>query len=234
MSYMNTVTPYSESALVGRNATVETDHVHSTGPISYIEGDIFEVELSKYDMYHPGDTAKIVIYAPGGILQFYTTIIGRDHGAIMLFIPFQIQQLLIRQRKYSRVEVDCEAAIDSITHPLHQEQTFDPPMNTAIKNVSLGGIGFHVNTPIDLKSLVHVELKLDTTYRFALEIIHCNELNGEFYSGGKFKHFPPEKLNSFHAFILKKQIEQRFESKKIEFEKQLNIQKVMHTEEIEN
>jgi hypothetical protein len=212
LPYFNAIAPLSESALVGRKATIEADNV-ITGTITYIEGDIFEVEITNINSLKSGNTVKVVIYSPGGILCFRTTVVGKDKGNIILLIPPNMQRLLIRQRQYPRVEVNGKGIIYSMVNLINNTKIYGPWPELLINNISLGGAGFTSIIPLHVKSQLYIEFILDTNYIFNLEILHCVEMNGAFNCGGMIRNFPREQLNSYHALILKKQIEKRLEYK---------------------
>ena len=208
---------FSEMGLIGCNMVIECGKIIHTGTITYVEGDSIEIQLPQYKDFKLGDEVKAIIYTPDGMISMHTSVIAKDIGAIVLIIPTKLDNLL-NKRKFPRVETKIPGCIYSITDAsLKNTRDFTQPEPIFISNVSLGGIGFISDTlSIKDKSVLFLEMTFDQPILTTYEAIHVKKLEQGMYIGCRFTDLSIENSNTLRAFILKTQIEARFEMKRKE------------------
>jgi hypothetical protein len=206
-----------DKPFIGCSVVLEKNEVVSMGMITFIEGDVMEIEISQYKEYGLGDYVKIVIYSAEGMFQLHTSVIAKDTGLLILITPPKIQQQLLNQRQHPRVDIQGEGCIRSITD-VNRKETIDltESAGIAIMNVGMGGVGFTSTFPLQLKEkmLLSIEFQMDTDYYCTIEIAHVKKTEKGIYYGSNFKELPKDKVNSLRAFILRQQVENRFKQKR--------------------
>lgn len=213
-------------SLIGCNSMIEKSNFVATGTISYLEGDIIEIKLSQYKVYNLGDQVKLVIYALDGLLNFLTTVVAIDHGAIMLITPPKLQEGFLKQREHPRIQVNRQGRIHSLTYTTSNETLhFENPPEMKISNISLGGLGFILTDELSVNvkedCVIVVELKIESSFSSSLSVIRKQNLQQGVSYGAKFIDLTKEKVNTLRAVILRQQVEQRFQQKK----KEINFDK---------
>lgn len=212
----------TEMSLIGCNVVIQGDKIVHTGVISLVEGESLEIDLPQYKQFKLGGNVKAIIYSPEGMINFNSSVIAQDVGTIVLIIPINLHKLL-NKRKDPRVEIELPGHLYSITDASFKKtSTLEQPEPIIIVNVSLGGIGFISNTlEIRIKSVILLEMSFDSPLLTTFETIHVNELEQGQYYGCRFINLPLGNSNSLRAFILKTQINARFEEKKRELEQSI-------------
>lgn len=194
----------SDSSLVGCYAVVESNTDIATGKISYVEGEIFEVEFPQYKNFQSGDSIKVVIYSTEGTQRFTTTLVAKDTGSVILLTPPSILAAFIKKRKHPRVDIEVKGLI----------YTSDP-LEIYINNMGLGGIGFFApDMEIREEEIVFAKIKFEVPFFCAMKILHKKQTEQRLYYGAKFHELKKEQINSLRAFILKQQIECYYDNKK--------------------
>jgi hypothetical protein len=213
----------SDSSFIGSHAVIESNKCIAMGKVSYVEGEIFEVEFPQYRNFDPGDPVRAIIYSSEGMLRFETAVIAQDTGSVILLTPPKMLALFLKKRKHPRLNVDVAGLIYSYTDAaMSKTHKFPEHKKISIDNISLGGIGFFAyDMEVGERTVFFTELKFDNPYLCNIEVIHKKQTDQGFYYGGKFANLKNEELNSVRAFILKHQIENYCENKKIAFEQAL-------------
>jgi c-di-GMP-binding flagellar brake protein YcgR len=209
MSYQYTI---NEKLLPGSYTVVEGQDSLHTGTLSYLEGDIFEVQMSKRGLFKVGETVKVIIYAKDGVFNFDTTVIAAKTGMFIFLLPPDIQKRFSNKRSDPRVETNQRGVVYQITDTTGTTD-LDEPIEVKILNVSLGGIGFSAPEDSALRAGVRVmmNMELGTLLPCLIEVIHKLNAGKENRFGGKFVDPSPEMLTSVRSFILTQQIRYRGE-----------------------
>lgn len=212
-------TQFSEFGLIGCNIVIEGNKVVHTGTISLIEGDSIEIELPQYDQFMLGEEIKANIYSPEGMISLKTSVIAKHMGTIVLIIPTSLENLL-NKRKHPRVEIELQGRLYSITdESLEKTNNLLQPEPITIVNISLGGIGFILNSLKIIKgSVLYLEMAFDSPLLTTFEVVHVNTIEQGQHYGCRFIDLPQEASNALRAFILKTQINARFDEKNREIE----------------
>jgi c-di-GMP-binding flagellar brake protein YcgR len=191
----------------------------STGILTYAEGDIFEVEISEWQLFHLGDKIKVTMYSRIGIHTFESTVIAKDSGGVMFINPPELQRKFMDKRQHQRIEVSQVGLIHTIFETPGLEGTpltMSIPFN--ITDISLGGVGF-VLLPGEREFATPMQVGVDLDLGFVLstitEIIRKNPANEGIFYGAKFKAMPPEKIVSLRACIFRVQVANHFTQKRI-------------------
>lgn len=211
------IDPMLDSALIGCKATIERTYAVQTGVISFLEGELFEVELAHYKYFDPGNTVSVVIYSPEGIIRFDTSVLAKGMDCIILLTPPFIQNSLLKKRQFPRLKVQESGLIYSITDPALNSKGLESCEPIEITNLSQGGLGFVTVLDIPERVRLDVELQIDSSFLCAVEIIHFRMTDEGREYGGRFLDLSPQQSNTLRAFMLRRRIEQRFEAKKSKF-----------------
>lgn len=199
----------SGTVMLNSRIAVEKEKFVSTGILTYVEGDILEIEMTEYKAFELGDAVKLTIYSPGGFNPIESTVVAKDQGAVMVLIPPQHQNRFAEKREHPRVEVNQKGALVSYRNQDGSWQEPERPIPLTVKNISLSGIGFIIEDPVELDRDALVQLHLDLGFSMCChaEIIRMKPMEFGSYYGAHFAELAADKANSLRAFILKKQVE---------------------------
>jgi c-di-GMP-binding flagellar brake protein YcgR len=198
-----------------KTVVMKKDYV-TTGVLTFVEGDIFEVEIQDLKSFALGDQVKITIYSAGGIHVFETHVVAKDRGSLILLNPPENQNKFAERREHPRVQVAEQgklyAVIDSLTR---QRKALEEPLNLTVNNVSISGIGFTLFENVDLKisTQLEMELELGATLQVTAEIVRREKAEYGHYYGAQFIDIAPDKLISLRAYVLKHQVEMYYRKK---------------------
>jgi len=214
MSFMRVteVLHHQKNAIsVGSRVSIEKDAYISTGVVSYIEGDILEIELPQSKVYKPGDPVKLTVYSTNGFLILPSSVIAKDHGMLMVLNPPENQRLSTR-RQFPRIEVADSGRLRSMRWSIGGENKLDEPTAFDLRNISLGGVGFTLDTDPGLRAMMIADVELDINggvpCRIEISRKQTTE-EGATYIGAKFLEIDPEHLNALRGYILRTQIKHR-------------------------
>jgi c-di-GMP-binding flagellar brake protein YcgR len=202
-----------------RTVVEKSDYV-TTGVLSYAEGDILEIEMSDVKSFGLGDHVKLTIYSPGGIYMMSSTVVAKDHNALMLINPPSNRSRFAEKRQHPRVPVSETGRLTSILGADGEPLSSYEDMILTIENISVSGVGFTLaESDIELakETVVTLELELGSLIDCKAEIVR-NESSGDglLYLGAQFVEIEGSKINSLRAFVLKKQVEVHYSRKRDE------------------
>jgi c-di-GMP-binding flagellar brake protein YcgR len=200
---------------IGSRVSVERKDFVSTGIVSFVEGDIIEIELPQAKYYKPGDEVKVTVYSANGFLILPSSVIAKDTDVLMILNPPENQRL-IQRRQHPRIDLQCDGVIRSIGWAGSTGQRLDTPLPIQITNISLGGIGFIVSdaTPVRIAMIAEAELAIIGGLQCKIEISHRQPSERGAYVGAKFIEIPENQQTSLRGFILKTQIEARMKQRR--------------------
>jgi c-di-GMP-binding flagellar brake protein YcgR len=217
LSYEFTQEAYRSTSgiLLNSRTVVEKKEFVSTGILTYAEGDIVEIEMSEYKAFDLGDVVKLTVYSPGGIYTFQSTVVAKDDGALMVINPPHNQKRFAEKRENPRVSVSHNGQLLAVHHGNGQEEELPEELLLDIRNVSVSGLGFYLQSEVKLDTSMTAEVKLDFGFEVdcKLEIIRSEPGETGVYYGARYVDMPFEKANALRAFVLKKQVEQHFSAK---------------------
>lgn len=206
--------------LIESRTVLEKKQFVSTGILTYIEGDIVEVEISQWDIFSLGDPLKVTMYSPMGILNFESTIVAKNHGSVILIVPPDIQRRFMDKRQYPRVDVKQNGILNRAYKTASRQSAIElpSPIEIVTTDLSLGGVGFIVETgDFDFKPnmLIEAELEIGFTLHSVLEVVRKSPFEGGMFYGAKMLDIPQDKETSLRAFILRTQVSNYFKQKKL-------------------
>lgn len=204
------------SVLVDAKVAVEKRNFVATGVVTYVRGEIIEIELPQFDLFGLGEQVKLMIYSRSGMFVFQSTVIAKHNGALMILNPPDNRRKFNDKREHQRVEVACSGTLHGMKNPASQQEWLMPsPVDFAITNMSMGGLGLMLTIDMGISRtwLLDVQLDLGFLLPCGLEIIRMDRSATAFYYGASFRGMPQEQASALRAFILKRQIEAHYEQK---------------------
>lgn len=200
---------------MGCNASVESSKTVNMGRISYMEGELIEIDLPQFGSYELGEPVKIVIYSSEGLISFETTVIAKGDNSVFFVNSPDIQRRFLKRRQFPRLDISVGGFILSISDEAEtRTKTLDPFEPMEVTNLSEGGVGFLSALELPKKCLLYLELKFETSFLCKVDVVHTRFAERGFYYGCSFRDLPPQQKQALRAFILRKQIEQRFAEKR--------------------
>jgi c-di-GMP-binding flagellar brake protein YcgR len=206
------------SILVHSRTVMEKKDYVSTGILTYAEGDMLEVEIGDYFLFELGDLVKVTIYTPVGIFMFNTTVIAKDDGSLIMINPPENRKKFSEKRMHTRIDLQRKGMMTGI-YPQGgpAKQPFVKPLECFIKNLSQNGIGFTIESlKLTVGEYIEISLNFGMSLVCKAEIMRVDEVESEIYYGAELINISPEQMMALRAFILKLQVEQHVNRKKIE------------------
>ncbi|WP_020618200.1 PilZ domain-containing protein [Paenibacillus daejeonensis] len=204
------------SVLVDAKVAVEKRSFVATGIVTYVLGEIIEVELPQFDEFGLGEQVKLMIYSRGGMFVFESTVIAKHNGALMILNPPENRRRFNDKREHPRVEVACTGTLHAMLNPSSRQEWLMPsPVEFTIDNMSMGGLGLMLTVDLGISRTWQLDVQLDLGFVLpcGLEIIRIDRSASSFYYGASFRGMPQEQASRLRAFILKRQIEAHYEQK---------------------
>lgn len=210
--------------LLDSRTVVEKKDFVSTGILTYAEGDIIEIEISEFKLFHLGDSVKLTVYSLGGIYTIHTNVVAKDDGAIVVLNPPENQKKFLNRREFPRIDLSNRAIIHAIGEGgIEKISRLDDPIQVLMDNLSLNGVGFlgpeNLLTHRDL--CIEMEFNIGTTVPCSVHLVRTEKREKEIFYGGQIIWIPDDKLISLRSFILRTQVENRFKLKRKDNKKRI-------------
>lgn len=219
------VVEHELAVLLDCRTVLEKNDYVSTGMMTYAEGDMLEIEIGDYQVYSLGDLVKVTVYTPLGIFIFHSTIIAKDHGALIVINPPENRKKFVENREYTRIVVDGSGYIRE-SFPLQslEAKQYPIPLKFELKNISICGIGFTLQEEYQLEKGVKMDvfLQCGIDIPVIVQIVRSEELDSGWYFGARIMEIAPQQVISYRAFILKSQVESHAKLKKTEVRKRFS------------
>lgn len=195
---------------VGSKVSVEGADYISTGTVTYIEGDIIEIELSHTKFFKPGEPVKLTVYSTNGFLTLISSVIARDTGILMVLNPPESQRLAQR-RQHPRIEIARSGSLLALRWTPDGENKLDEPIDLELKNVSQGGLGFVLPVDPGLRALMVADVSLDILGGFhcSIQISRKSVSQDEVYIGASFLSLESDFATMLRGYILRAQVDMR-------------------------
>ncbi|MCI3921470.1 PilZ domain-containing protein [Paenibacillus sp. TRM 82003] len=195
---------------VGSKVSVEGTEYLSTGSVSYIEGDIIEIELSYATFFTPGEQVKLTVYSTNGFMTLLSSVIARDTGILMVLNPPENQRLATR-RQFPRIDLSRTGTLEALRWSEGGENKLDEAVSLEIQNISLGGLGFHLPVDPGIRAMMVADVSLEILggLQCSIEISRKSMSQGKIYIGARFLDLGPEQNTMLRGYILRMQVEQR-------------------------
>ncbi|WP_276357803.1 PilZ domain-containing protein [Cohnella caldifontis] len=195
---------------------VESQNFVTTGLMTHVEGELFEVEISEYDAFELGEKVKLTVYTPAGIQSFPSNVFAKYEGAIALIQPPEMHKRFHEKREHPRVEVKGSLRIMDIVDKDGQSKTLEEPLEVPLKNISVSGLGFQVPDMPELFRSAKLKASVALGFEFSceLEIVRREKQEDGVECGAVMRVLEPEMMRPLRALILRQQVERNVQTRK--------------------
>jgi hypothetical protein len=207
----------SMSILIHSRTVLEKEDNVSTGILTYVEGDMMEVEMGDYQIFELGDLVKITIYTPAGIFMFHTTIIAKDNRSLVVIHPPENRKKFSEKRLHTRIDLEQKGLLSGLwAEGSEEKQIFSQSYELSVNNISQSGIGFTIEGDLKLNQGEHIEIHLDFGVKLSCKalIMRIDDPESILYYGAELIDIPQDQMIALRAFILKSQIDLHMNRKK--------------------
>jgi len=180
----------------------------STGIVTGVEGELFEVELSDFDRFQLGDAVKVTIYSPAGIQTFQSVVFAKYHGVIAIIQPPALAMKFGDKREHVRVDAEGTALVTPARHLAVAGGTPGEPVEVRIKDISVAGLGFFApNLPVFTEGArLSATIRIEFEFSCDLVIVRRDWHNDNWLCGARLMLEDPEVLRHLRAFVLRQQV----------------------------
>jgi c-di-GMP-binding flagellar brake protein YcgR len=207
---------YDITVLIDSKAVVEKKNFVATGTVTYVAGELLEIEFPQFDLFTLGEKVKIMIYAKGGIYVFESTVIAKDSGALVVLNPPENRRKFQDKRQDPRVPIKEEARLLGLyEYARKQERKFPDPPSLKLDNISISGIGLliDIDVPLQPRNQLHLELDLGVRFECRTEIIHLRPGDEGIRCGTRIIEMPDEYMKWLRSYVMTRQIEHYYHEK---------------------
>lgn len=202
--------------MVGKSVVIENSSFVSAGKISFLDGDILEIEINSWKNFSLGEWVKAVIYAKGGLVTFETSVVGKSHGVLIVLVPPDWQPALLQRRQHVRVPWGAQGELLQIVEK-RGVHMLDIPEPIVVENISLGGIGFRCEQRmLTAGTIATVRLPIEQFPPVPVMVLHGRGENNGHFHGGRFLELPQKQIQTLRAFLLNRQIWMRLQDRRLE------------------
>ncbi|THF73000.1 PilZ domain-containing protein [Cohnella fermenti] len=211
----------SLKSLVHCRTVVEKANFVSTGIMTRAEGELFEIELSEFELFELGETVKLTIYSPVGIQSFQSIVFAKYDGAIAIIQPPIVNQRFQEKREFYRVEATGSVQIIRLVKENGEIKLLSDPLEARLRDISIGGVGLIMPPHEELSQVSRIGAIVQVGFAFAceLEAVHRERRLDEMHYGFRMKVLDTEMLRPLRAFVLRHQVEQNIQSRSEESRK---------------
>ncbi|MFC5530864.1 PilZ domain-containing protein [Cohnella yongneupensis] len=201
------------NVLLHCRTVVESANVVTTGVMTHVEGELFEVELHDFEQFELGETVKITVYSPAGLQSIQSIVFAKYEGAIALLQPPNLQKRFKERREHPRISINGNAQVFSAVAETGEEIRLEQPLELTVHDISLSGIGFsgpdatQINRNMKLKAIVEIGFG----FSCELEIIRRERQEDKVLLGAKMHVIEPDMMRPLRAMILRHQVEKHAE-----------------------
>lgn len=194
---------------------VEKQNFVSTGVMTQVEGELFEVELHEFELFELGETVKLTVYSPAGIHTFASIVFAKYEGAIAIIQPPNLHLRFQEKREFYRVEAEGKAQILRVVDTDGEVKLLPAPLEASLRDISLGGIGLTIGDHPELTKASRFGAVVDLGFTFAcdLEIMRRERAEGKWHLGLRMNVVDNEMLRPLRAFVLRQQVEKHVKSR---------------------
>lgn len=188
---------------------VEGKNTLTTGVMTHVEGELFEVEIHEFEQFELGETVKLTIYSPAGIQSMHSVVFAKYEGAIALLQPPELNKRFRDRREHPRVNITGIAQIIHVLKETGEEIALDKLAEFEIQDISISGISFFgQDTPhLFTKSRLKAKIEIGIDFSCELVIVRRERHEDVLHWGAKMEVLEPEMLRPLRALILRQQVE---------------------------
>ncbi|REK68593.1 MAG: PilZ domain-containing protein [Cohnella sp.] len=197
---------------------VEKENFLTTGVMTQVEGELFEIELHEFDLFELGETVKLTVYSPAGIHSFTSIVFAKYEGAIAVIQPPDLHLRFQERREFYRVEASGTARILRVVQADGTVKLLPRPLEASLRDISLGGVGMTMPESPELAKAKRLGAIIDLGFTFAcdLEIMRCVREDEGLFFGLKMKVLDHDKLRPLRAYVLRQQVEKHVQSRSMD------------------
>lgn len=205
------------NTLLNCRAVVESQNFVTTGLMTNVEGELFEIEVNEFNAFELGEKVKVTVYSPAGIQNFSSIVFAKYEGAIGLIQPPEVMKRFVEKRAHPRVEVEGSLRIYSIETPGGTLKTLEEPIEATLRNISVSGVGFQTLYVPEFERTARVKAAVEVGFEFTceLEIVRRELLEDNWLYGASMRVIEPEMMRPLRALILRQQVEYNIKARKI-------------------
>jgi len=207
---------YDITVLIDSKAVVEKKGFVATGTLTYVAGELLEIEFPQADQFLLGEKVKIMIYAKGGIYVFESTVLAKDSGALVVLHPLENRRKFQDKRQDPRVPVKENAKLLGLYEFARKtERTYPEPPNVLLDNISISGIGLlvDIDMPLQPRNQLLLEVDLGVKFECRTEIVHLQPVEGGVRCGTRIIEINDLYSKWLRSYILRCQIETYYKQK---------------------
>ncbi|MFC5406916.1 PilZ domain-containing protein [Cohnella soli] len=196
---------------------VESKSFVSTGVMTNMEGELFEVELKEFEQFELGETVKLMVYSPAGIQSMQSVVFAKYEGAIALLQPPDVQKRFKERREHPRVEMSGSAQMMQEMVASGYVTIPEPFEVLTIHDISISGIRFSGPDLPNFAANSRLKAKVDIGFSFDCELeILRRERHEEnrMHCGARMQVLEPAMLRPLRALILRRQVEKHARTRK--------------------
>jgi len=197
------------NVLLHCRTVVEGKNFVTTGVMTHVEGELFEVELPEFEQFELGETVKMTVYSPAGIQSMSSIVFAKYEGAIALLQPPELQKRFKERREHPRVEIEGKAQIVRVLGSSGEEREIGDADGLTIHDISISGISFSgLDAPhFATKSRLRATIEIGISFDCELEIVRRERQEHLMHCGAKMHVLEPEMLRPLRALILRQQVQ---------------------------
>jgi c-di-GMP-binding flagellar brake protein YcgR len=192
-----------------KTVVMNNDYV-STGVLTYVEGDIIEIELDDLKSFALGDQVKITIYSTGGIHVFESHVVAKNKDSIIILNSPENKDKFAERREHPRVQIEEKGILHAIVEAKTKlRRELEDPLDVTLKNISISGIGFQLYGQFALANSTELELEavLGERLQVKAEVVRREKTEFGYFYGAQFTGMEQNQLNLLRAYVLTQQVE---------------------------
>ncbi|MFB9277718.1 PilZ domain-containing protein [Cohnella cellulosilytica] len=204
------------NVLLHCRTVVEGKNFVTTGVMTHVEGELFEVELPEFEQFELGEPVKMTVYSPAGIQSMSSIVFAKYEGAIAILQPPELQKRFKERREYPRVEIEGNALVVRVLGDSGAGRELQNSESLTIHDISISGISFSgPDAPhFAAKSRLRATIEIGITFDCELEIVRRERQEDRIYCGAKMHVLEPEMLRPLRALILRQQVQKNADARR--------------------
>jgi hypothetical protein len=199
----------SLNVLLHCRTVVEGKNFVTTGVMTHVEGELFEVELHEFAQFELGEPVKLTVYSPAGIQSMSSIVFAKYEGAIAVLQPPDMHKRFKERREHPRVDIEGSAEIVRILNVAGEEMPLGDSVSLAVHDISISGLSFSgPEAPHFMnKSRLTARVEIGFAFECELEIVRRERQDNLIHCGAKMHVLEPEMLRPLRALILRQQVQ---------------------------
>jgi len=199
----------SLKVLLHCRTVVEKANFVTTGVMTQVEGELFEIELNEFDLFELGEAVKLTVYSPAGIQSFQSVVFAKYEGAIAIFQPPALSERFQEKREFYRVNAEGTVRILRVIGEDGGVRQLPEPLEAELFDISLGGLGIRMpeSRLIEQASRLGAVVHLGFAFDCELALVRRERLEHALHYGMRMKLLDAEMLRPLRAFVLRRQVE---------------------------